>query len=128
MPATIVQQHNYPPRDGQEVLEILFTDAGVDVKGATGNFATFDTMYRGTASWIVSLTALDGGTAPTVTFTWQHSPNGSTWFDIASESSLAAVGHKTRFVAEHLQRYLRVRWATTGTPDTATATVWIRCR
>jgi hypothetical protein len=101
---------------------VLFTEAGVDVSGASGNCSTFSLYGYLKVSWVAELTALTGGTSPDVTFTWQHGPDGANWYDIATEAALTATGYKQRLVEENVMNYVRVRWATTGTPTTATAT------
>jgi hypothetical protein len=108
----------------KEVGESLQT--ALNVAGASGNGESFDTRGRRVIAWLAELTALTGGTAPTLAFTWQHSHDGVTWFDIATEATLAVLGFKQRIVQENLLRFLRIAWVTTGAPATAVATFAIQ--
>jgi hypothetical protein len=100
-----------------------FEQLDVDVT-TSGQSDTFDAMGVSEAVWLAEMTALAGG--GTVTFTWQHSPDNSNWYDIASESALSAAGFKQRQDQENLFRFRRVAWATTGTITTATASFFIQ--
>jgi hypothetical protein len=92
----------------------------VSVTDASGNSQTFDCgLMRRFVAITAELEVLSGGSMPTVTFTFEDSPDGTNWYEISEESALATAGAKTqRLTAFH--RYLRVSWATTGSPTTAT--------
>ncbi|MEK6799847.1 MAG: hypothetical protein AABZ12_12850 [Planctomycetota bacterium] len=103
-------------------------EAAVAVTAASGQSASFDTYPSKDVALVAELTALAGGTSPTVTFSWQHSADGTTWYAAATEAALSAAGVKQRTTRDNLMRYLRVGWATTGTPTTATATFTMQAR
>lgn len=102
--------------------QVTETFAAVDVSPANGQSSEVNMSGYQSVVWVADLTALAGGTSPDVTFTWQHSPDGTTWYDIASETALTAVGFRSRMVRENVFNTIRVGWVTTGTPTTATAT------
>ena len=107
----------------------LVEQTAVDVS-ADGNSTAAcidgNSRARGNLAWIFELTALTGGTSPDVTVTWEHSPDGQTWFTIAQESALTAAGFKARLARENTLSHVRISWATTGSPTTATASMYIQ--
>jgi hypothetical protein len=96
----------------------------VDVS-ATGQSAALDLSENDNVCWVAELATLTGGTSPDVTFSWDHSPNNSNWYTIASEAALTAAGVKSRTTAENLFRFVRISWVTTGSPTGATANLFM---
>ena len=104
----------------------LVKQTSLDVS-ANGTSQVLDTEDAKSVSWIADLTALSG-TSPTVTFTWQTSPDNTNWYDVTTGTTLTAAGVLTRFVRENLMRYVRIKWTVGGTITTATANLFIYCR
>lgn len=99
-----------------------YSQAAVDVSGASGNSQTFDLGDHREAVFVAHLTALSGGTSPDVTFTVEDSPDGTNWDEVHAFSARSATGRDVHRTSAPLQRRARISWATTGGPTTATAT------
>ena len=113
-----------PP--GCEVIDT--EDLAVDVK-VTGAQATWtDTEDAESVAVTVNLTALAGGTTPSVTFNLQHSPDGVAGAAAFVFSAQTGAGRVTDVTKRNLHRFVRVAWATTGTPTTATANINITAK
>ena len=105
---------------GRPVFSFSDSQADVDVSGASGSSNAFDVGHLTSLAFTADLTALTGGTTPEVTFTFEDSPDGTNWYTINTETALDAVGAKhQRLTSFH--KFVRVSWATTGSPATATA-------
>jgi len=90
---------------------------------AAGNTPSFDTEFLPNVSWIADVTALAGGVpAHVVTVIWEHSFDGTTYYALATEADLTAVGFKQRLVRESVMRFVRVRW-TIGAGDQTSGTI-----
>lgn len=68
-----------------------------------------DELERKYARLTLEVTALSGGTTPTLTVSVQTSPSGSSWSTVASFTAKTAVGYE-RLVFGPLERYARVTW------------------
>lgn len=102
-----------------------FLTDSVDVSSSGQSQPIDITDDGGSVAWLFDLTALSGGVAPTVTVHWEHSPDGTNWYNVASEAALSAVGSRQRVVRECHHSRVRVRWVTTGGPSTATARIGV---
>ena len=97
-------------------------DLARDVSAASGATPEFDSGDAKSVVLECELTALAGGSSPGITFTVQDSQDKSNWADVADLTELTAVGRETfRDRTKALARWVRVAWATSGTPTTATA-------
>ena len=105
----------------RENIQSAFAVVALDVS-APGNTATFDTGGRNNVSWIVELKTLTG---TNITFSWEHSPDGTNWYLIAAETAQTGVGFKQRLDVENTMRYLRVSWVETAV-TVATADIYIQ--
>jgi len=100
-----------------------FETLAADVKTDAGTSTVADTSTgnRNGACFIAKLTALAGGTTPTVTFNWQTSRNNVNWYTFASSSALSAAGTEVYVTHAVIMKYARISWTVTGGPTTATA-------
>ncbi len=99
----------------------------LSVAAASGTTDILDAGDSGSCAFVMQLTALTGGTTPGVTFTSQTSQDSTNWFDVQGQAACTAACTKSDFTLRTYMRYERFRWATTGTPDTATAHFFINC-
>lgn len=102
----------------------MFTEA-TTARTASGNTATQDWLANATQCWVgVNLTALSGGTTPTVTVSLQQRDNNLVWHTLASTSALNAVGTAQFSVGVGMTNgamlmaggQYRFAWTVTGTP------------
>jgi len=70
----------------------------------------------------VDLTALTGGTTPSVTITVQWSHLGTTWADAAPVDGFAAISAAKSVVQQFAIKgtFVRVNWTSTGVPTSVT--------
>lgn len=63
--------------------------------------------------------AFDGGTAPTVTVTIQHSTDGNTWTNLVNFQAQSTIGSQriTLPSTTTVNQYLQATWTTTGSPS-----------
>ena len=105
---------------GRSVYSFSDSQADADVSGASGQSNSFDVGHLTSLAFTADLTALTGGTTPSVTFTFQDSPDDTNWYDISAEDALTAAGKKhQRLTSFH--KFVRVAWVTAGNPSAATA-------
>lgn len=97
-----------------------------------GNSAAFDVFAYESLSFFVNLTALSGGTTPSVQFTYQEVDDFGVWYDVTTlGAALTAVGTARTSVGEGAKvndaigKSGRIKWVVTGGPATATATVTV---
>lgn len=109
----------------------LYASAGINV-AAAGNTPALDVSSYETVKFYANLTALSGGTTPSVQFFYQEADDFGTWYDVAQLGvAITAVGTQTTSVGEGAKvnemvgKSGRVRWAVTGAPATATATLTV---
>jgi len=99
--------------------------SAVDVKTTAQATPWFDLgeACLGPAEFFLELKTLVGGTAPTVAFDIEHSPNGVNAVtlkgDLAALNSAPSV--QTFVSAGPVSRYVRFQWTVTGAPTSATA-------
>lgn len=118
--AEIIDQHA-GGFSGRQVYSFSDTQADIDVS-TTGQSNSFDVGHLNSVAITADLTELTGGSGPTVTFTFQDSPDDTNWYTVNAEDALSAIGAKTQRLTS-FHRFVRVAWVTTGTPTTATASV-----
>lgn len=111
---------------------VTIFDVSAQNVNANGNTSAFNVAPYEGLKFYVNLTALSGGTSPTVQFFYQESDDYGTFYDVNSLSTaLAAAGTNNTSIGKGLKlpdmvgKTGRVRWAVTGAPTTATATVTI---
>ena len=108
----------------------IFDQSGLNVSTASGNTTAFDVSPYEGAAFFVNLTALTGGTSPTVQFTYQEMDDYGVWYDVSAiGAALSAAGTARTSVGEGCKvndmigKSGRIKWVTTGAPATATATI-----
>ena len=93
----------------------------------SGSTATQDWLANASACWVgVNLTALSGGTTPSVVVSLQQRDGNDVWHTLASTDALDAVGTAhfsvgTGMANAHMLRaggQYRLAWVVAGTPDT----------
>lgn len=77
---------------------------------------------------IVDLKELTGGSSPGVSFTIQTSSNGVHWYDTTSLTACTAACTRTDLTNKQYMQFVRFKWTTTGTPDTAVADAFVECQ
>lgn len=102
----------------------------VTVTATSGIVTALDTEDFKSCAFAMDLTALTGGTSPTVQLVIQTSPDNSpsTFITAAPQTALSAVGQSFDGTARSYLRYVRAKWVTTGTPATATASFFVQCK
>lgn len=105
-----------------------FCSAETDVQPATGASDWVEIPRRGFAIFMAELLTLVGGTTPDVTFTFQESPDKIAVTDLAVMTALTAAGIVSKRIVGSGKRFVRIAWATTGTPDSATAEFFVTAR
>lgn len=111
----------------------IFSASGVDVKTTNGTTAAFDVSAYERLKMYFNLTALAGGTTPTVRFWYQEQDDYGQWYDDAQVAfaDLSAPGKQVQSVgpgtaySEMLGKAGRIRWTVVGAPTTATATITV---
>lgn len=71
----------------------------------------------------IDVTAV-AGTAPSMTVTYQSSPDGVTWFDHTAGAAITAVGKQLLKVPNVIGGYGRLSWVITGTSPSFTFSAW----
>lgn len=104
-----------------------FQSSASSVAAASGSFTSMNAEDTGNCVFAANLSALTGGTAPTVAFRITGSINDSTYLDVSNTVILSAVGTAI-FNLGATPKFVRVSWVTTGAPATATATVLYSCK
>src|SRR5690349_14156436 len=111
----------------------LFDAAAVDVKTDNGNTAAFDVSAYERLKMYFNLTALSGGTTPSVRFVYQEADDYGVWYDITNVAFAAlttpgkqpqSIGPGTGY-SDMVGKSARIRWTVTGAPTTATATITV---
>jgi cyclophilin family peptidyl-prolyl cis-trans isomerase len=105
-----------------------FCSAVTDVAPASGASEWVELPRRAFVIFMAELLTLVGGTTPGVTFTLQESNDKATITDLSVEAALTAAGIRAKRITGAGKRYARIAWATTGTPDSATAEFFITAR
>ena len=107
-------------------------DLGAQSVNATGNSNAFDVFPYESLSFFVNLTALSGGTTPSVQFTYQEVDDYGVWYDVTNlGSALTAIGTARTSVGEGAKvneaigKSGRIKWTVTGGPTTATANITV---
>jgi hypothetical protein len=81
-----------------------------------------NTLYGGATtnggSGVLHVWAFDGGTAPTVTVTIQHSPDGVTWTNLVAFQAQSVLGSQRIPLPSTttINAYVQAIWTTTGSP------------
>lgn len=112
------------------------TKAGVSVAAANGTAQTFDFTSAEAVCIDCILTALTGGTSPSVQFILERlSADGATWVQLSAATALTVASSSPSTgissfevgpglaINKLVGTQHRIRWVTTGTPATAVATV-----
>jgi hypothetical protein len=103
-------------------------EAGSDTQPASGAGEWVEAPRREFSVFMAELLTLVGGTAPEITFKVQESSDKVTAVDVVTLGALSAAGVVAKRVAGTGKRWLRIAWTTTGTPDSATADLFIAAR
>lgn len=87
----------------------------------TGGISYFDEVYLRERNGGVYLlcTAISGADA-TLTVTFQHSWDNTTWETLVAMTALLAAGSEVKSIVTGIGRYVRVSWTLTGTTPAAT--------
>lgn len=114
-------------RGVDDTLSLL---SGSTILTATGNGTSVDDDAASAANTqaigYLHVLEITGGTAPTVVFKIQDSPDNSTWTDLVTFASAAAANVRTAqrvVVNDPPARWLRAQWTITGTPTAVRASV-----
>jgi hypothetical protein len=114
---------------GQSSRRLLdYSSLAVDVHGATGSTGWIDFPRRGFAIFMAELLTLVGGSTPGVTFAFEESNDQINATVLETMAALSAAGIVAHRIEGTGKRYLRISWATTGTPSSATANLFITGR
>jgi len=104
----------------------LYAASAVDVKTTLGTTPTFDVSESKGLLFLFELTALSGGTTPSVAVKYQEQDVAGNWFDITSIifTPITAPGKAVQFNS-YAGLKGRIQWIIVGAPTTATANISI---
>lgn len=109
-----------------QIATTMYTEA-TTARTTSSNTSTQTWLANASTCWVtVNLTALSGGTTPTVTVSLQQQDGNSNWITLASTSALNATGTAMFSVGAGMATAhmllaggsYRFSWAVTGTPAT----------
>jgi hypothetical protein len=104
--------------DGVILLSPQTLLTGTSGTGSSDLNALFGGATTTGAAAQVHVWAFDGGTAPTVTVTIQHSPDGTSWTPLVSFPAISALGSKriTLPSTTTVNAFVQATWTTSGAP------------
>ncbi len=100
-------------------------EGGATVQELSGAGSWIEAPRRESTVFLAELLTLVGGTTPGVTFKVQESSDKVTAEDVATIGTLTAAGVVAKRIAGNGKRWLRIAWETAGSPDSATADLFI---
>lgn len=109
-----------------QISASMYTE-NTTARTTSGTTAQQDWLSNASTCWVgVNLTALSGGTTPTVTVSLQQKDGNDVWHTLASTAALNAVGTAHFSVGAGMANAAMLRaggqyrfsWAVTGTPTT----------
>ncbi|MFC5799115.1 hypothetical protein [Streptomyces formicae] len=107
-----------------QIATTMYTES-TTARTTSGNTSTQTWLANASTCWVgVNLTALSGGTAPTVTVSLQQQDANGVWHTLASTSALNAIGTASFSVGAGMSTGQMLRaggsyrfsWVITGTP------------
>lgn len=112
-----------------QISTTMYSEAATAGRTSNGNTPTQTWLANAQQAWVsVNLTALSGGSSPTVVVNLQQQDANSVWHTLASSSSLNATGTANFSVGTGMDNgdmllaggSYRFSWTITGTPTTCT--------
>lgn len=92
---------------------------------ASGNSGTFTTPANSGSALVYLAVSAVSGTTPTLTVTYQTSPDdGATWFDRVASSSITANGNSTISIPNNTGEHARLLYTVGGTTPSFTLNAW----
>lgn len=124
--AALVKNRAFGANPRSEVIE--YSETALDVSAASGTGAVMDIEDGASITVSCFITALTGGTSPSVTPRLEHSQDGTNWVQVAAYTTMTQGQASNDSNVRQMHRKVRIAWTTAGSPATATMTYFVTVR